>query len=156
LGLGLAYTLKTHQFLDFCRYPLVGGVGTYLVALLHIVIIAAAILIFISVKKTWKAWRKKKDISESGLAIRSLLLVSGVLLTLTGVGVQRHYLIMTFPLEWVWLSRFGLRDERSGQKYLMILWVAQLLISVMLLVYLHLNHGAEMGDYGIAYQYQGK
>jgi hypothetical protein len=63
---------------------------------------------------------------------------------------------MSFPMEWVWLSRLGLRDQRFGQRYLLIIWIAQLFISVMFLAYIHINHGDPMGHYGIAYQFQSK
>ncbi len=39
LGMGLVYSLKTQQYLDFFRYPLVGGKGTYLVGIGHVLII---------------------------------------------------------------------------------------------------------------------
>jgi hypothetical protein len=156
LGMGLAYSLKTHQFLDFLRYPLMGGIGTYLVGIFHAVIIVTGILILISVKKTGGFLRGMKDPSETGLALDSVLLISGVLMTLSCVEIWRHYLIMSFPLEWVWLSRMGLCDSRLGQRYLLVIWMAQLFISASFLVYIHMNHGAPMGDYGIAYQYQPK
>jgi hypothetical protein len=57
-------------------------------------------------------------------------------------------------MEWVWLSRFGLRDERLGQRRLMVIWIAQLLISASFLIYIHLNHGDPSGHYGMAYQFQ--
>ena len=75
-------------------------------------------------------------------------------MSLLGINILRHYLIMSFPLEWVWLSRMALRDLRLGQRYLMIIWIAQLIISATFLIYIHLNHGAPLADYGTAYQYQ--
>lgn len=156
LGLGLVYALKTIHFFDFLRYPLIGGHGTYLVAVAHGVLLTAGILIVVSAKKVGKLWRGFQDKSETGLAILSVLLVTGGLMTLSCIQVCRHYLIMTFPLEWVWLSRLGLRNEESGGKYLMAIWLAQLFISALFLVYIHLNHGDPLGDYGVAYQFQPK
>lgn len=156
LGMGLAYSLKTHQFLDFLRYPLIGGTTTYLVGIFHAVIIVTGILIFVSVKRSRGFHRGMKDPSETGLALHSVLLASGILMTLSCVEIWRHYLIVSFPLEWVWLSRMGLCDPRLGQRYLTVIWIAQLLISASFLGYIHINHGAPMGDYGIAYQFQPK
>jgi hypothetical protein len=82
--------------------------------------------------------------------------MTGILMTLSCLEVRRHYLIMSFPLEWVWLSRMSLGGSRLGQRYLMMIWVAQLLISASFLVYIHVNHGDPMGDYGVAYQFQTK
>ncbi|HJT24276.1 MAG TPA: hypothetical protein VJ873_06845, partial [bacterium] len=124
------------------------------VAVLHLVIIGVGITLL------WRAYKRRgfktgfKDSSQTGLAITSTLIGVGILLTLSCVKICRHYLIMTFPLEWVWLSRLGLSDTRSGQRYLTVLWTAQLLLSVLFLVYIHLNHGDPLGDYGVAYQFQ--
>ena len=85
--------------------------------------------------------------------LASVLLITGLLMTLSCFKINQHYLIMSFPLEWVWLSRLGLSDPR-GSKWLAILWTAQLLVSVALLGYLHVNHGVPAGDYGTAYQFQ--
>jgi hypothetical protein len=34
------------------------------------------------------------------------------------------------------------------------LWVCQLILSIGYLGYIHVNHGAKTGDYGVGYQYQ--
>lgn len=122
----------------------------------HIIIIVSGILILISAKKTGGLFRGILDQSNTGLAINSTFLATGILFTLSGVELIRHYLLMSFPMEWVWLSRLGLRDQRFGQRYLLIIWIAQLFISVMFLAYIHINHGDPMGHYGIAYQFQSK
>ena len=156
LGVALKYSLKTNHFLDFLSYPLIGGKGTYLVAVLHVVIIMTGILMLVSVKKTGGFLRGIRDVSETGLAINSVLLASGILMTLSCFEVCRHYLIMTFPMEWVWLSRMGLRDPRLGQRYLMAIWIAQLFISASFLVYIHIHHGDPAGNYGMTYQFQSQ
>ena len=154
LGTGLVYSLKTRMFLDFLRYPLLGGTATYLVGLFHVLVILTGILILVSAQKAGGLFRRKAEPSETGLALNSVFWASGVLMTLTGLEVCRHYLIMSFPFEWVWLSRLGLRDPRWGQRDLAAIWMGQLLITISFLVYIHLNHGASTGDYGIAYQFQ--
>ncbi len=81
--------------------------------------------------------------------------VAGILMTLSCVEISRHYLIMSFPLEWVWLSRLGLSEPRWGKKVpgghlggtAFYFWI-------LFLGYIHVNHGALTGDYGTAYQYQ--
>jgi hypothetical protein len=154
LGVGHTYSLKTKQFLDFLRYPLVDGRGTYLVGVLHLVLITAGILILVSAKKARAFSRGLRDSSETGLAVNSLLLAMGILLSLARVEIFRHYLIATFPLEWVWLSRLSLVHLKLGRRYLMVIWTAQLLVTTAFLFYIHLHHGDAAGDYGIAYQFQ--
>jgi hypothetical protein len=152
LGIGLNYSLGP-RFMDFMRYPLVGETGTYLVAVAHAVILCAGIAMLVSSVKTRGFSLGPGDSTDTSLAIHSILFGTGILMSLS-VPVFRHYLIMSFPLEWVWLSRLGLRDSRWGGRYLMMIWMAQLLISISFLVYLHTNHGAPGGDYGVAYQFQ--
>ncbi len=156
LGLGLNYSLKTLHYLDFMRYPLLAGKATYLVAAAHAVLLAAGILIAIS---AWKNRGFLPTVSHSpktGLALGSVFLASGVLMTLSSHQVFRHYLIMSFPLEWVWLSRLGLREPRLGPRWLMAIWTAQLFVSASFLLYIHANHGDPIGDYGIAYLFQSR
>jgi hypothetical protein len=100
-------------------------------------------------------WEKRlKSSTETGLAVNAVLLGTGLLMSLSGFELFRHYLMVSFPLEWVWLSRMGLCDSRWGQKCLIAIGVAQLLISILFLTYIHINHGAPLGDYGTAYQFQ--
>lgn len=156
LGIGLTYSLKTRHFLDFLGYPLVAGHGTYLVAVLHVIILGAGLWLVHSWRKAGGTFRWKADTSETGLTLQSALWAVGVLMTLSCVELFRHYLIVTFPLEFVWLARLAFRGGERGERCLKVLWAAQLLLSVMFLVYIHLNHGDPLGDYGVAYQFQGQ
>ncbi len=153
LGMGLTHSMKASYFLDFLRYPLIAERGTYLVGILHVCIIVCAILIFVSAYKKRGFLRGISDSSETGLILNSALVISGILMTLSCFKINQHYLIMSFPLEWVWLARLGLSDPR-GSRWLMAIWTAQLLISILFLTYIHVNHGVPMGDYGTAYQFQ--
>jgi len=155
LGIGLNTSLGDSQYWGFLRYPLIGGTGTYLVGIAHMLIIVCAVILLISTAKKGGFQKWFKDSSDNGIAVNSILLVAGTLLTLC-TKVLRHYLIVSFPLEWVWLSRMGLKMGRKGQNYLTGIWIAQLLISVVFLFYIHVNHGAPSADYGIAYQYQSR
>lgn len=154
LGIGLSYSLGKPGFMDFLRYPVIGGTPTYLVAVLHAVIILIGLFILVSAIKTGGLWKAFKNSTETGLAVNAVLLGTGLLMSLSGFELFRHYLMVSFPLEWVWLSRIGLCDSRWGQKCLILMGVAQLLISISFLAYIHINHGAPLGDYGTAYQFQ--
>lgn len=150
LGLGLTYFLKTVTFMRFWAYP---G-GTYLVAVLHVIIVLAAIWILVLVQKNGGFSLGLKDRTQTGFALQSVGYLMGILLTLSCAQVFRHYLVITFPLEWVWLARLGLRDPKWGPRTLMVLWVAQLLLTALFLGFIHLNHGDVLGDYGVGYQFQ--
>ncbi len=153
-GIGLTYSLKTVHFLDFLRFPLIDGRGTYMVALLHLVIVASGCFLLVSAQKAGGLLWDFRAASGTGLAVNSVLWGTGLLMTLSCVKIFRHYLIMTFPLEWVWLSRLALADPDRGKSLLTALWAAQLLLSILFLVYIHINHGDPLGDYGVGYQYQ--
>jgi hypothetical protein len=155
LGLGFTHSLRWAGFFEFLRYPLIGGTATYLVGIVHLFVLYLAIRIFLPVKNDRGGSKKRfSDVSETGLLLNALFVVSGLLMTLSCFKINQHYLIMTFPLEWVWLSRLGLRDGGSGPKRLMWLWAAQAIISIAFLGFIHANHGFPAGDYGTAYQYQ--
>jgi hypothetical protein len=117
-------------------------------------IVVTAVLIFIALKKEDGFWGRVKGLAGTGLAVNTAFLLMGLLMTLACITVCRHYLIVTFPLEWVWLSKLSLQDSRWGRKRLMVLWVAQLVLTASFLVYIHVNHGDVLGDYGIPYEFQ--
>lgn len=154
LGLGLTHSMKEAGFLDFLKFPFIGSWGTCLVGVLHLVILAAAIRLFVVAKGKGKFREGIADRSETAMAVNATLWAVGILMTLSCFKINQHYLIMTFPLEWVWLSRLGLLDGRWGKRCLGAIWTAQLLISMAFLAYLHIHHGVPAGDYGTAYQFQ--
>jgi hypothetical protein len=154
LGMGLTHSMKAPGFLDFLRYPSIGPWGIYWVGALHLLILIAAVRIFTAAGKTAKSRQGVADHSETALALNATLWAAGFLMTLSCFKINQHYLIMTFPMEWVWLSRLGLRDTRWGERCLGAIWAAQLLISAAFLAYIHAHHGVPLGDYGTAYQFQ--
>jgi hypothetical protein len=86
--------------------------------------------------------------------VKAALYGSGVLLTLVGYPVHRHYLIVTFPLEWLWLTRQMRIASRRWTYLLAAVWLSELLISAAFLVYIHVNQGAPTGDYGFTYMHR--
>lgn len=154
LGLGLAHSLKTIHYMDMLRYPLIEGRATYLCALAHMAIVVCSILIVIFLKKNDVFSRWFQDKTETRMMMNFTLVGTGVIMSLMVLSIYRHYLIITFPLEWVWLSHLGLADKRLGRRYLTIIWIAQLVISISFLFYIHINHGDSLSDYGIPYEFQ--
>ncbi len=166
IGLHLGNPLGVHhgnsmlqQLGDFVRYPLLGGQPTYGLGAAHVAIagIAAALwirallaLFFRADRMPWRDWLRGGG-SETGLLLRAAGIGYGALLTLATLKIYRFYLIVTFPLEFVWLAGAGLSKPASGRVLLAALVVLELVVSIGFLGYVHVNEGALGGDYGGAY-----
>ncbi|OFZ21217.1 MAG: hypothetical protein A2X94_07085 [Bdellovibrionales bacterium GWB1_55_8] len=153
------------QISDFIRYPIIAGQPTFLIGAAHLL----ALLVSISVlakgigrglKKVHGGLPELIDTSvgrgsQTAFVQNSSLWGFGVLLTLTGVNIRRYYMCITFPLEYVWLSRMALSGPESlrnkWRAALGALWLAQLTISAGFVGYVHVHEGATQGDYGPAY-----
>ncbi len=163
LGLGLNYNLGVAGFVDFLRYPRIGGVSTYLVGSSQVLLaLSGCAFATGALARAWRAgrtWPRSTATSRLGAAdatsnaLRGTFLGYGALVAMSGLLVQRHYLVVTYPLEWVLLAGLALRVEKHGRRLLAILWAAQLVVTTSLLAYLH-AHGGAAGDYGVAYRLQ--
>lgn len=155
-GLGMDYSLGPH-FSDWLRFPSWASVPTRLVLAAHAVaVVAGAIVIgrwlwrwlaargFLHPRRTIGSW------SETDFTVAAAVGGYGLLLTLSGVTVFRHYLIVSFPLAWVWLASLALR-QRRGRALLAALFCAEILLSTAFLGYIHVRRGAPEGDYGRTY-----
>jgi len=163
LGFGLDYVLGD-DFDRFLSYPLVNGRPTALVWLLQLLTAVVGVLLLF--RGGYFLWRERGQLaflavgrgSPSAFTQNAALWGFGVLLTASGFYVQRHYLVVTFPLEFVWLARLALgppgplaRGLRLGRALLLVLCLSQLLLTVNFLGYIHVNQGARDGDYGPCY-----
>lgn len=162
VGVELSCSLRRTGFLDFLRYPLIAGNATYFVGSLHVLLIG---ILSVTLLKTclsiWKNRVSWKPMimgagSSTAFVCNAAFLGFGGLISLTGFCVQHHYLMVLFPLQWIWISRQVLLNWKSPVPVLVIIFVAQLLITVSFLVYIHQHHGSVDGDYGMAYQDQLK
>ncbi|HVZ81611.1 MAG TPA: hypothetical protein VHE12_12555 [bacterium] len=156
LGPGLSHSLGNGAgLLDFLRYPLIGEVPTYGAGLIHLLMLLGGLrLLYLAKKQGGAKFFRMPEGSATGPLVEALLLGVGGLMTLSCFRIFQHYLIMTFPLEWVWLAWVGTRAPKVGPRYLALLWCLQLLLILVFLGYIHVNHGVPQGDYGTAYQYQ--
>ncbi len=82
----------------------------------------------------------------------------GLLLTLSSFSIHRHYMIVLFPLEFLWVARLALtsgdpsaRSLRLGRVLLLCLWFAQFLLSANMLSYIHTRQNFSGSEYGIPY-----
>ncbi|GIW78702.1 MAG: hypothetical protein KatS3mg105_0509 [Gemmatales bacterium] len=165
-GLGLKYSLH-RQFVEFLKGPFLAGEPTYFVAGLHAVVVTLGILIlWRGGKKLWANRHGWRDLfigreSATAFTISAAFWGFGLLLTFSMLPIHRHYMIVLFPLEFVWLAHLalGIRGSttdhrRWGRRLLAGMVVAQLLITICFLHFIHANGGATGGDYGLAYRLQ--
>ena len=162
-GFGLEYSLGLH-FRDFLASPFISGRPTYLIGLLHLLLIAVAALMLIQIarllrqgSRSWRTLSIGRG-SETAFTVNAALLGFGILLTVSGLPIHRHYMVILFPLPFVWLARLGLGCEegdagavRLGRTLLLTLFILEALLSAGFLHYIHVNQGAIHGDYGVAY-----
>lgn len=158
LGLGLDYSLGD-QYLDFLRYPLLGSGDYYPALYFHGVAFSLGAFVLFCVLASLYRMRTSfghrlaglRSVSEDTFTLLAGFVGYGVLLTLSGVPVHRHYLIIAFPLEGLLLAALALRHVPRPRLVLGTLWGTQLALSLTFLHYIHENGGAIRGDYGRAY-----
>jgi hypothetical protein len=162
-GFGIDYTFGPY-FREFQRYPLLAGHPTYLVAVLHLfVAVVAAVLMG---RGVLSLWRRRADwrglwigrASESAFTQNAALWGFGLLLTLSSFSIHRHYMIVLFPLEFLWLARLALnsgaaseRSLRLGRALLLSLCLAQFFLSANMLAFIHARQNFAGTEYGVPY-----
>ncbi|HAR41097.1 MAG TPA: hypothetical protein DCS07_00435 [Bdellovibrionales bacterium] len=153
-----------HQISDFVRYPIINGHPSYLTGVAHFAILALALWIFGTALVGFfirNGFFNRQALREiffpkgpmAWVAISAALWGCGLLLTGTTVNIRRYYMMVTFPLEFVWLAYLVLRERpvANARAILGVLWCAQLFISANFVGYIHVNEGSLQGDYGPAY-----
>jgi hypothetical protein len=159
LALDLQTSLGRHTH-GFLSHPHIGGVATYGVALCWGVIIACGLAIAVqAASRLWPRRARWRDLlvgrsSPTAFGLSAALFGFGGLLTLSAVPIYRHYLLVAFVLPFVWIASLALLRPRAGRRVLAALCVAQALLSLQFLAYIHDHHGAPHGDYGVSYDAQ--
>ena len=158
VGVDLHFSLGG-AFSDFLAAPR----GTHLVGALYVLLaLGGAAVLALAARRWWPERRALRDRatlkrllagagSETGFAVTAALLGFGILITLSGAIVYRHYLLVAFALPFVALALAGISAGRTGRALLGGLCLGQAVLSLALLVYVHDHHGVPEGDYGIAY-----
>lgn len=152
------------QISDFIRYPIIGGVPTYICGAAHgLALASGAVIIFrgifvylqhVSSKRAKLRWIFGRKVPHASLAQNSAFWGFGVLLTATQVNIRRYYLATSFPFEIFWLVKLAFAHpihKETARRSLAVLWIAQLVISAVFVGYIHVNQGSAQGDYGEAY-----
>lgn len=155
LGLGLDYSLGS-QYWDFLRWPLWGESKDFYPALYvqGVSFAVGALVLVAAVARGWRDVVRVRSWSETAFTLAAAFLGYGLLITGAGVLVFKHYLIVTFPLEWLSLGYLAMRYLKRPRLALFAVWAAQLFLSVNFLTYIHEKGGALGGDYGRAYSQQ--
>jgi hypothetical protein len=162
MGFYIGHSLGRTAFSDFLRYPLMGDTPTYGMALVHFgALVAGLFAVGVGLSSFWNQRHQLRSLvigrsSESAMTQNAAFWGFGSLLSFTRATVYRHYLLVAFPLPYVWISRMALSLVKPGRRILLLLWVLELMISAQFLHYIHVNVGAPEGDYGVKFSAQGR
>lgn len=150
LGLSSEYVIGK-DVVRAMRWPVVFGQATWLVLVAHVALaVVAAILAYRAVRLAWQQRRSFRTLLAGGTNDTSLILAAvlvgmGVLMTLPSMSMHRHYMLATFPLEYVLVARIALSTTR-GERLLAALFVGCTVVSVGILTFVHdVGDNAEMG-----------
>jgi hypothetical protein len=165
-GLGLEYFLGP-DFYAFLRHPVVGGFETFGVAVLQAVSILLGLWMLGSAGlRAWNdraQWREKWKAGQgvfTEAALQAGFLFVGIILTVSCLRFERHYLAVAYPLLMLWTARLGLsfdatgRAAVAGRMLLAALVATNALTCMALLAFIHVNGGAPGGDYSKSYARQ--
>lgn len=166
LGVDLRFSLGG-SFRDFLAGPHLSGTSTYLVGLLYASLALLGVAVAVTAARAlWPRRAALRDLAsvrallagggtQTGLALAAALLGFGILLTLSGAIVYRHYLLVAFALPFVSLALAALvGGPRRGRGLLAALCLGQALLSLSFLAYVHDHGGVPGQDYGVAYGHQ--
>jgi hypothetical protein len=159
-GLNVYYSLRK-DFWEYIKEPYLFEIPTYLSAIAHLFLVTVSVFtitrIVNIVKTTFNQIRHHTfltktftNISLTRFYLSSILLGLGVLMTLSGTTINPHYLICAFPFQYIFLAKV----LEKQKKILKSVIIAQMVITITFLVFIHKNNGAIQGDYGKAYHSQ--
>jgi hypothetical protein len=140
-GLGLEYPLGK-KYLAFLRGPMNTHVNA---GARYALLLLLALSLFWLVRE-----RKQLRLSEPVRTYLAAVLLAGVLLSVTGIEIYAHYLIVFGPLLHIGVA-WLLRRHRYA---LLAVCSCQLLLTASFLATIHWNGGAPGGDYGKSYRAQ--
>jgi hypothetical protein len=152
------YSLGWDSFRQWLAWPRIGGHAIY--GVLSLYVFALVLLIGALVGWARSLWRRRAagqrlaGASSTGLVQNATLVGFGLLLTFSGLQLYPHYLVVAFPLTYLWLARATLASSRRGRPVLVGLFAVYALISINLAWYIHTQHGSPGGDYGVTYSQQ--
>ncbi|MBL8992816.1 MAG: hypothetical protein JNM63_05710 [Spirochaetia bacterium] len=171
-GLATAWGLDIREYLGvefdrFIREPYFFGKASYGVLLAHFILAIFAInpllkwtgekIIYLTLKRKFPSIQANESpFGKNRLAPRTRFYLAaafwgmGILLTLTGLNLKAHYLIVLYPILFLLVPVF----YPGRNRILLLILFLQFFISVNFLGTIHKNGGAPGGDYGKSYRVQ--
>lgn len=158
---------------EFLAWPIIAGHHLHMGA--FFTILSATVFLMILMRSFWICLRTKgapvlrliqgitgfKPINNTDLVITIAFLWFGIIFTASPFICCRHHLLVAFPLQGLWLARLALFPtegedcNRNISRFLLgTICFCFLGISTLFLSYIHVYHGAPIGDYGVAYSAQ--
>ncbi|HTB31649.1 MAG TPA: hypothetical protein VK808_06465 [Bacteroidia bacterium] len=156
-GINTMYSLKK-EFWNFVKEPFIAGHATYLVGILHLVLAASGLYtifrlggyvkrIILYIKQKQLLSKLTTNLSSADFYLLSVFLGLGILMTFSGIIVCQHYLIVAFPFSYIFMAKIF----QQKKKLMIAIIIAQLLVTVSFMLYIHTHNGAKDGDYGMTY-----
>jgi hypothetical protein len=165
-GFGIDYTFGPY-FRDFLRYPVLAGRPTYLVGVFHCFLAVVTLLLLLrAIVQLWAKRDRWREVgigrgSASAFTQNAALWGFGLLLTLSSFSIHRHYMIVLFPLEFLWVARLAVASDvvppcslRFGRALLLSLCFLQFLLSANMLAFIHSRPNFAGTEYGVPYAAQ--
>jgi hypothetical protein len=144
---GIALAGTRYAGIDFLREPLILGHATYLMLLAHVYLAGVGFLL----TSRWLATALRSEFDDN---LKFYFLVTfigtGILLTLSGVRVRPHYLIVVAPFVHLWAA--GITWPR--RRLFASVTVLQMLVTATFLTFVHRQGGIPTADYGRSYRAQ--
>lgn len=151
-GLGIEYEYGAMFWRSLLLEPRIFGFPTFGIAIGHLALVFAAIGALIRWWLKRSATRDRRLVNPgrlidywwAGAVIMPLLLLGA------RVRIPAHYLVVLFPFPAIWAA--WLLSQR--QRWLLLVGILQLCLTVFFLVNIHLNGGVPGHDYGLTYRMQ--
>lgn len=159
----LTYSLGDIHFQEFLAHPVLGGKPRYFVGAIHGFLAAMAVYAFVQalvyLKKYQPSWRSIViGSNENQLILNAAFWGFGIFLSLITWQslIYRHYLNILFPLTFVYIAFVAYRTQRVPQFFLGALVIANFLLSVAFVEFIHVHGGTSdpRADYGKVYRLQ--
>ncbi len=162
LGIDLAYNLKT-DLEQMLKYPLYNAKATYFAGVVYVGIVG--IFVFFLGQILHRLWQEKKNWKTKLLSneplpflLNAVVVAYGVFMWLPNMNLYRHYLLITFPLGYLWFSwqvlHSNLRYRELNKFLLMLCLLFNVFLCFQLFTFLQSNGGAPNGDFGVSLRMQ--
>jgi hypothetical protein len=153
LGVNTPYIYRPES-VWFLGEPRIGGIPTYGMAVAHAVLIVIAAYCLARWVKTLRRPRvlTAADEDDVWIWIHAAAFGMTALLMLAGVRARTHYLVVAYPLPFVWLAWLLL--THGGARLYRTVLALQLAITVTLMLQVHRDGGVANGAYGPSYRAQ--